>query len=126
MVYGSEGWLLTKEVCKMLNGSNAKMVARITGQTPKQEAKVVTRTFDVVRRIRARRFKWLGEILRMKDSEERMVKKAVRVIFDNRQEGDLLMDVPADMGWDELEVWGNDKSAWESRYKTLRSSNISR
>ena len=124
MVYGAEGWLLTREVCRKLNGANAKMVARITGQTPKQEATTGTRTFDVVKRIRARRFKWLGEILRMDD--ERMVKKAVRVIFDNRQEGDLLMDVPDDMGWDELVGWVRDQSAWKNRYLNIRSSNISK
>ena len=113
----------------MLNGVNVKMVARITGQTPRQGATTGTRTFDLVKRIRARRFKWIGEILWMEKDEkgeERMLRKTVRVIFDNRQEGYLLMDVPVDMEWEELVAWTRDLGAWKDKYSVIRSSNVSK
>ena len=52
----------------MLNGANSRMVARITGQTIREESTIGTRTFDLVKWIRARRLKWVGHILRLDDS----------------------------------------------------------
>ena len=49
----------------MLNGANVKMLSRITGKTCHEEATEGTRSFDLVSRIRARRIKWVGHILRI-------------------------------------------------------------
>ena len=111
MVYGSEGWLLNERVCKMLNGANAKMLSRITGKTCREEATEGTRSFDLVSRIRARRIKWVGHILRIGD-KDRLIRKALRVIYDNRQEGDILMDVPSSVSWEELEEVAADRDKW--------------
>ena len=100
MTYGSEAWFLTREVCRVLNGANSRMVARITGQSIREEATIGTRTFNLVKWIRARRLKWVGHILRLEDS--RMIKQALQVIYDNRQEGDILMDIPKHKTWQEL------------------------
>ena len=43
---------------------------------------------------------WVGHILRM--DPDRMVHKALRHIYENRVEGDLLMDVPNKFSWVEL------------------------
>ena len=97
LIYGSEGWKLTTRACAMLNGANSRMVSRITGKSVHEEASKRTHTFDVVASTRARRLQWVGHILRMKsDSKDnhRIVHKAIQYIcvYDNRQEGDLLMD----------------------------------
>ena len=92
MVYGSETWKLTTAVRRFLNGANSQMVAQITKRTIREEASAATRSYDLVASIRAKRLKWLGFILRMEDG--RLVKMAVQQMYDNRKEGDLLMDAP--------------------------------
>ena len=96
MVYGSEVWRLTAEVRRAINGANSKMVAAITGRTIREEATEV-RTCDAVTGIRATRQKCLGCILRM--DPKRMVHIAVKKLYANRLEGDLLMDVPETECW---------------------------
>ena len=44
--------------------------------------------------------------------EERMVKKAVRVLYQNRSEGDILMDAPDTERWEDLVEMGKDKNEW--------------
>ena len=55
MTYGSEAWQLSDEVTRALNGANSQMVSIITGKSPHVEASKDTRTFDLLRWIRARR-----------------------------------------------------------------------
>ena len=100
MTYGSEAWLLNTETRRALNGASSKMVSAITGRTVHEEAKSEGKTYDVVAGIRATRMRWLGQILRMDDG--RMVLQAVKMMYDNRREGDLLMDAPVTSDWDEL------------------------
>ena len=86
MTYGSEAWLIDEEVSRVLNGANSLMVSKITGKSPHEEAKPQTRTFDLVKSIRARRLQWLGHILRMQlnpDGTERLIKSAVRHMYQN-------------------------------------------
>ena len=92
LVYGSETWTLTPEVQRLINGANSSMVAKITGKAMREEASEATRTYDLLASIRATRIKWLGQILRM--GEDRLLKKAVRTLFQNRKFGDILMDMP--------------------------------
>ena len=99
----------------MLNGANSQMVSRITGKSPHEEASKWTRTFNVVASIRARRLQWVGHILRMKPDSKgnhRMVYKAMQFIYDNRQEGDLLMDVPATQEWGSLLNLAAERKRW--------------
>ena len=44
-----------------------------------------------------------------------MVKKAVKYIYDNRLEGDLLMDIPARLSWYELEKLAENRDVWRAR-----------
>ena len=53
----------------------------------------------------------MGHILRIGD-KDRMIRKALRVIYDNRQEGDILMDIPVDVSWEELEEVAADRDNW--------------
>ena len=72
-----------------LNGANSRMLSVITDKTQKEEASDGSRTFDLLMWIRARRIQWLDPILRMDDG--RLIKRAVKVMYEASQEGDLLM-----------------------------------
>ena len=100
MCYGTEAWTLDKKTKSALNGANSKMVSAITGRTIHDEAKSDGKTYDVVAGIRATRLRWLGQILRMK--EDRMVHKTVKMMYEDRRDGDLLMDAPKAVSWEEL------------------------
>ena len=97
LTYGSEAWTLTPEACRRLNGANSRMVSIIIGENQHEEPSEDTRTVDLVRWIRVWRLQWLGHILRMTsnpDDKERLVKSAVRYMFQNPKKWDLLMDAP--------------------------------
>ena len=55
----------------MINGANNRMVSKITNRTIKEEAgrSTSTRTFDIVKWIRAHRLQWVGHehMLRLAD-----------------------------------------------------------
>ena len=109
LVHGSEAWLLNDEARRCINGANAYMLSHITGRTKREEATQAETTFDIIAWIRARRLKWVGHILRMK--EERLLKQTLKVIFENRQDGDLLMDT-VDDDWASLQKQANDRKGW--------------
>ena len=90
LVYGSETWKLDGEGTRGINGVNNKMLVRITGKSIREEVRDDTRSYDLVRQIRARRSQYLVHILRMDPA--RMVHKAVQYMHENRVQGDLLMD----------------------------------
>ena len=117
LVYGSEGWCLTEEACRVINGANAYMLSHVTGKTKHEEAAAATTTFNIISWIRARRLKWVGHILRLDD--KRLIKKTLRVIFDNRQEVDILMDVQ-ETSWDALQKAATDRDMWRSRVRKLK------
>lgn len=77
MTYDSETWSLNAESMTKINGANAWCLSRITGKTVYQKTSVCTQTFNIIKALSRRRFKWLGHILRM--SDERLVQKAVKV-----------------------------------------------
>ena len=110
MTYGSEAWTLSEEVMRALNGANASMVCIITGRTPREEAsdKWGGRAFNLIRWIRARRLQWVGHIMRMK--MDRKLKQALFQMFQNRKQGDLLMDIPNTGSWRELKKYTDDRN----------------
>ena len=94
LTYGSEAWMMTDEdVRRSINGANSIMVDVITGRSPHEEAKEGTRSFDLVRVIRARRLVWLGHIL-LRMSPTRMLAQAVAHMYHDRREVDTLTDAP--------------------------------
>ena len=53
-----------------------------------------------------------------------MIKQALQVIYDNRQEGDILMDIPKHKTWEELVKLAEDRIQWRGLVRTLRETNI--
>ena len=82
----------------MLNGFNTSVLSRITWKSVCEEASMSTRSFDVVRWISTRRLQWVIHILHMgyPMDKRRLILKAAEHIYNNRKEGDLLMNSPAD------------------------------
>ena len=109
---------MTEEVRRVINGANSRMVSVITGKSAHDEAKEGTRSFDLVRAIRARRLAWLGHILRMPHT--RMLAQAVKHMYDNRSDGDILTDAPKTQSWEELRAWAQDRKKWRIRVHSVR------
>ena len=100
------------------------MLSHITDRSRHEESSSKTTTFNLILWIRARRLKWLGHILRLqpnKDGEERLIKQAVRHIHEFRREGDLLMDMDANLTWSELQTIAADRKAWKIRVAKMRA-----
>ena len=93
------------------------MLSHITGRTKKEEVTTSTTTFNILAWIRSRRLKWTGHILRLGD--DRLVKQTLRLIYDNPQEGDILMDV-RDRSWEQLIKAAADRNQWRAAVDELK------
>ena len=111
LTYGCETWRLTPPVMRQINGANSKMLARFTGKSIPQEARSVTCSFNLVKAIRKRRLKWLGDILR--DGPERITYQAVKEQERMGLPGNLLMDAPPHTNLGELAAKAKDRVYWK-------------
>ena len=111
LMYGCESWVLTGKVLRQLNGANSSMLARITGQSIREEARRATTSFDLVRQIRVMRLKWLGYILQQ--DEARLIFQAIEVQYDFYQTGSILMDAPRHKDLQDLIVKAKDTAFWK-------------
>ena len=58
------------------------------------------------------------------DDTERLIKSAVRHMYQNPKKGDLLMDTPNVASWRELCMWADDRDKWRTRVRALRAPKI--
>ena len=112
MTYGCEAWRLTPPTMRRINGANSKMLARFTGKTIPQEARAISTSYDLVKHIRARRLKWLGQILRQGPS--RLTYQAVEEQRRLGLPGNILMDAPHHNTLRELAIKAKNKKAWKA------------
>ena len=127
VIWGSEGWLLTDAVIHQLNGWCSRCLSRITGKTPREEASARTQTMCLPGRIRYRRMKWLGHLLRNDpgDLTRQLLLRYAEVEARGMisVEGSILMDAPAYNTKDQLVALaggnGSEKEREEAR-KTWR------
>ena len=119
LTYGCESWNLTQDVMRKLNGCNSQMLARITGNEVCYEARSATSSFDLVKHVRIRRLRWLGQILR--GDQSRLLFKSIETQFAMNTPGNLLMDVPKNVSLDDLVTLSQDKSYWTSLEASIPS-----
>ena len=105
----------------MVNGTNSVI---LSGRYHRQHPHPPTRSdsgicsFNLVRAIRARRLQWLGHILRL--DEERILQRAVKEVYENKSEGNIMMDAPKTDSWREMKIWEADRDKWRARVQSLR------
>lgn len=92
LTYGCETWDINEKTRKRINGANSVMLARITGKSIPQEARPQSTSLNLVRRIRMRRHRWLGHILRL--GPDSITYQVLKVQHQLNAEGNLLMDAP--------------------------------
>ena len=88
------------------------MLSSITGRQIQEEARSTTSSFDLVRNIRVRRFRWLGEILRM--HPDRLIFKSIVFQYENNNWGSLTMDVPQHNNLTHLIQLARDRTHWKT------------
>ena len=117
--YGSEAWNLDEVTIAALNGANTRCLSRITARSPHVEASARTRTYDLVRDVRKRRHIWLGHILRMKG--DRLLKVAVEAQFNLKSEGNLFMDVPQHLTFNQVQHRAQYRRRWKESWTSPRA-----
>ena len=102
---------------RKLNGTNSVMLARITGRPIATEARSLTTSFDLVKKNRERRFRWLGHIIR---AGPRSTMYQVLVVQHTMgHSGNVLMDAPPHNCIDELRHIADDRCRWKALARSL-------
>ena len=87
LVYGSEWWLLTEIVCKMLNGANTKMLSKITDKSyhedGHEDTKEYTRSFEMVIMVIKGYGVKVGGTYSSDRGKYRLYRNALRTIYAN-------------------------------------------
>ena len=115
--YGCETWDLTPKVRSLINGANSRMLARITGNEVRVEARAATTSHDIVAHMRRMRMRWLGRILR--GNQDNLTFKAIMAQIHMGGLGNLLMDAPPFVDLQDLVVKATDKALWTEFENTI-------
>ena len=94
------------------------MLAHITGNPIPHEARPTTTSLDLVRRIRMRRHRWVGHILRL--GPDSMVYQALKNQSHMDMEGNLLMDAPPHTSIADLARQAKDRARWRELTHAIR------
>ena len=117
LTFGCETWTLDDKAKKTLNNANSRMLARITGNTIPQEARPATTSLNIINRIRARRLRWVGHILR--EGPEKLTYQALKAQDEMDNPGNLLMDTPPHEKIEDLIPLAKDRATWGERVSPL-------
>ena len=112
LTYGCETWNLCPKTIQKINGANSSMLARITNKPIRQEARALTTSLNLVRKLRVRRLKWLGHILRA--GTQTLMYSALQEQFEMGQQGNLLMDAPSHTSIEDLIPLAMDRAHWRT------------
>ena len=118
LTYGCETWDLDVKTLRRINGANSTMLARFTGQSIPVEARPLTTSFNLTKKIRERRLRWLGHIVRAGPSS--IMYQALMIQHEMGHTGNLLMDTPPHNSIDDLRPIANDRCKWKSLARNLQ------
>lgn len=118
LTYGCETWDLDDDTIRKINGANSAMLARITGRSVATEARPATTSFNLVKRIRQRRLRWLGHIIRA--GPESIMYQALVIQYEMGHTGNLMMDAPSHNSIDDLSPIANDRGKWKALTRSLQ------
>jgi exonuclease III/alkylhydroperoxidase family enzyme len=114
LTYGSEIWRLDEKTKAKIRGWNARCLSVITGRSIRDET--VDPSFDMVSRLRSRRLRWAGHILRLEESSlirKVLIAVAAREIESGcKDDGGLLADAPAFGSVEQLLEVAGDRDEW--------------
>ena len=121
LTYGHEIWKLDEKVVRKLKGWCARCLANITGRSIRDET--VEPSFDLLSRLRSRRLRWAGHILRLEETSltRRMLLATVERDLEagKRHAGGLLTDAPAFESVEQLLELAGDRNGWRDLVKAL-------
>ena len=120
LIYGCETWDINPDACRKLNGANSRMLSWITGKTIPTEARPATTSFNIIKKVRQRRLRWVGHILRQGASF--LPYQALKVQAQLGNVGNLLMDTPPNLSLEELTLLAHDRPAWKTRVNAIPST----
>ena len=120
LTYGSEIWAMGAKVKAKIRGWNARCLSLITGRGYRDET--VEPSFDVLSRLRSRRLRWAGQILRAEESN--LLRRVLLAQTEQELQrgkvaaGGLLMDVEF-ASMDELLKLAVDTKGWGRAVRAL-------
>ena len=117
LTFGCETWTLNIQILGMINGANSRMLARFTGKSIPAEARPATCSFNLIHKIRQRRLRWVGHILRQ--GPGRIIYTALAAQAISNTEGNLLMDAPPHVHLDDLVPLAMDRATWGSMVRHI-------
>ena len=121
LLYGSESWDLNPRCCKMLRGANSRMLAWFSGNSIPHEARQSTTSFNIIHKLRTRRLKWVGIILRAGPLNPAY--QALKAQFVMKKPGNLLADAPPHHSVEHLAALAQDYAAWRDVVSSIPASN---
>ena len=110
LTFGCETWSLNKQILGLINGANSRMLARFSGKSIPAEARPATCSLNLIHKIRQRRLRWVGHILRQ--GPDHITYTALEAQSKSNTEGNLLMDAPPHNNLDDLIPLAMDRASW--------------
>ena len=114
LTYGSEIWRMDEKTRAKLRGWGARCLSSITGRSIRDET--VAPSFNLVARLRSRRLRWAGHILRLGESS--LIRRVLLAVAakelesGSREAGGLLEDAPGFDSVEELIKVAKDRRRW--------------
>jgi uncharacterized C2H2 Zn-finger protein len=124
LTYGNEIWRMGEKTKRTLRGWCARCLSVMTGRLMRNET--VEPSFDLVSRLRSRRLRWAGHILRLEEAslKRRVLLATVQRDLEqgNSEEGGLLADAPVYSTVAELLELAADRVGWQKAVRELLPS----
>jgi hypothetical protein len=117
LTYGNEIWKFSEKIKAKLRGWNARCLSVITERGFREET--VEPSFDLVARLRSRRLRWAGHILRLEESSLLRKVLLAQSQVEGKGSGGLLADAPAFETIEDLLELAQDRDGWREVVQAL-------